>query len=228
VERLEIAGGLRSGKAPAALTLLDGAINNAVTTLTVDATTGYPTAGTLLIDNEAMTYTGVTATTFTGLTRGVLGTAAAAHNDNATVSNYLMVAQGSATTPKLVVTGEGSVGIGTVKPNTTDQPDLLSIVTENSGAMSLSNHMTSSTETSRLIFQRSAGTAANPTDSQRDYILGRLDARGYGAGSFQRAAYIQFEQDGGSGGGDMPGRITFGTTPDGSSSPIELAVRQAP
>jgi hypothetical protein len=39
------------------------------TTLTVNDTTYYPTAGTLYIDNELISYTGKTATTFTGCTR---------------------------------------------------------------------------------------------------------------------------------------------------------------
>ena len=68
---------------------LDGAINNSVTTITVDSTTGFSTpTGTLLIDQETITYTGTTGTTFTGCTRGVSGTgsgAAAAHADNAAV-----------------------------------------------------------------------------------------------------------------------------------------------
>ena len=68
---------------------LNGAINNSVTTITVDSTTGFSTpTGTLLIDQETITYTGTTGTTFTGCTRGVSGTgsgAAASHADNAAV-----------------------------------------------------------------------------------------------------------------------------------------------
>jgi hypothetical protein len=68
---------------------LNGAINNSVTTITVDSTTGFSTpTGTLLIDSETITYTGTSGTTFTGCTRGVSGTgsgAAASHADNAAV-----------------------------------------------------------------------------------------------------------------------------------------------
>jgi hypothetical protein len=68
---------------------LDGAINNSVTTITVDSTSAFSTpTGTLLIDQETITYTGTTGTTFTGCTRGVNGTgsgAAASHADNAAV-----------------------------------------------------------------------------------------------------------------------------------------------
>jgi len=50
-------------------TQLNGALSKTATTVTVDSTTGFPTSGTILIGSEQMTYTGVTSTTFTGVTR---------------------------------------------------------------------------------------------------------------------------------------------------------------
>ena len=47
------------------------ALTTSDTTLNVGDTAGFPTAGTLLIGSEFVTYTGVTATSFTGVTRGV-------------------------------------------------------------------------------------------------------------------------------------------------------------
>jgi hypothetical protein len=67
---------------------LNGAINNAVTTITVDSTTGFSATGNILIDSENISYTGKTSTDFTGCTRGLSGTgsgAAASHADNAAV-----------------------------------------------------------------------------------------------------------------------------------------------
>lgn len=52
------------------------------TTITVTSTSGFPTSGSLLIESEYVTYTGVTATTFTGVTRGVGGTVDAGHAMN--------------------------------------------------------------------------------------------------------------------------------------------------
>lgn len=67
-------------------TLLNGAINDSVTTITVDSTTGFKTGGgSFRINSELIDYTGVTATTFTGCTRGQHGTTAASHLDNAPV-----------------------------------------------------------------------------------------------------------------------------------------------
>lgn len=67
-------------------TLLDGAIDAVVTTITVDSTADFPSAGVMNIGSEKISYTGVTATTFTGCTRGALGTTAASHADNASVT----------------------------------------------------------------------------------------------------------------------------------------------
>ena len=50
-------------------TQLNGALSKTATTVTVDSTTGFPATGTILIGSEQMTYTGVTSTTFTGVTR---------------------------------------------------------------------------------------------------------------------------------------------------------------
>jgi len=67
---------------------LNGAINNAVTTITVDSTTTFSAAGNILIDSENISYTSKNSTQFLGCTRGLSGTgsgAAASHADNATV-----------------------------------------------------------------------------------------------------------------------------------------------
>ena len=68
---------------------LDGAINNSVTTITVDSTTAFSAAGNILIDSENISYTSKNSTQFLGCTRGLSGTgsgAAASHADNATVT----------------------------------------------------------------------------------------------------------------------------------------------
>ena len=48
-------------------------------TINVDSTTGFSSSGTLQINSEIFTYTGITSTTFTGVTRATSSTTAAAH-----------------------------------------------------------------------------------------------------------------------------------------------------
>jgi len=66
---------------------LNGAIDNIVTTITVDSTASFPASGIIDIDSELITYAAKTATDFTGCVRGTNGTTAASHLDNAVVTN---------------------------------------------------------------------------------------------------------------------------------------------
>jgi hypothetical protein len=58
------------------------------TTTTPDAGPAFTSTGTLIIDDEQITYTGKTSTTFTGITRGANGTTASAHADDSMVNQY--------------------------------------------------------------------------------------------------------------------------------------------
>jgi len=79
-------------------------INNSVTTITVDSTVGFPPNGQIIIESEIISYTGITATTFTGLTRGVGSSSAASHNNDVAVKTY--------TIPGGVTTFDPSCGMG--------------------------------------------------------------------------------------------------------------------
>ena len=81
-------------------TELDGSLNadtagtgGSGTAVTVDSTTGFPSAGTIAIASELITYTSKSSTQFLGITRGANGTATAgtsngqAHSTNAVVQN---------------------------------------------------------------------------------------------------------------------------------------------
>jgi hypothetical protein len=79
-------GGIITGAVTTAVS--GGTLSNSNTTVTVTSTTGFTTTGRILIDSETISYTGVTATTFTGCTRGLSGTgsgAAATHANGAAV-----------------------------------------------------------------------------------------------------------------------------------------------
>lgn len=57
------------------------------TTITADDTSDFPAKGRFLIDSEVISYDAKTSTTFTGCTRGLEDTDAAAHTDNTTITN---------------------------------------------------------------------------------------------------------------------------------------------
>lgn len=76
------------------VTTLSANITNVSTTpIQVASTSAFLlTAGCLLIDNELITYTGKTATTFTGITRGAYGSTKAAHTAGAAVTEVQSLA----------------------------------------------------------------------------------------------------------------------------------------
>ena len=59
------------------------------TTINVGSTTGFPSSGTnyFQVGTEEISYTGVTATSFTGITRAVRGSTRSAHSGGATITN---------------------------------------------------------------------------------------------------------------------------------------------
>lgn len=67
------------------VTTLTANINNSVTTIAVASTTNFANAGAVLIGSEIISYTGKTATSFTGCTRGQYSSTAASHLSGAYV-----------------------------------------------------------------------------------------------------------------------------------------------
>ena len=69
----------------------------------------------------------------------------------------------------------------------------------------------------------SRGSNASPTIIQNGDTVGTINARAYDGNSYASMSDINFEVDGAPGDGDMPGRIVFKTSADGSQSPSERA-----
>lgn len=69
--------------------------NNSTSPIQVTSTAEFASAGYLIIEQEVVQYSGKTATTFTGITRGVKGTTNVAHAVNTPVSEAAAVASGT-------------------------------------------------------------------------------------------------------------------------------------
>ena len=119
---------------PIASNTLDGALLNdsagtggSGTSITLDSTANFSaTGGTVLIDSELITYTGVSSPNLTGITRGALGTATAAHNDGATIIEASTYAGWGDATDEIVTILEpgnwsldnfGEILVGTIRNN---------------------------------------------------------------------------------------------------------------
>lgn len=84
------------------LTALTAGVDAIVTTIPVVSTTNFPTVGFITIDAEAISYTGLTATSFTGCTRGADGTTAASHANSATVQHTIVAAHHNASKDEII------------------------------------------------------------------------------------------------------------------------------
>ncbi len=83
---LGVWGGTTAG---AVTSTLDGALTASSSSIVLDDSTGFPSSGTVIIDDERVAYTSNTTGTGTlgGLTRGADNSTAASHSDAATVTN---------------------------------------------------------------------------------------------------------------------------------------------
>ena len=85
-------------------TTLTGNITNVQTTIPVGSTTGFSAVGSLIIGAELITYTGITATSFTGCTRGAAGSPNKAHSLGDAVNGAQTATANTSTTLQLNTT----------------------------------------------------------------------------------------------------------------------------
>ena len=63
-------------------------IDDSETEIDLTSATGFDSTGTVFIDNEQITYTGISTNTLTGCTRGANSTTAASHSNGVTVTQF--------------------------------------------------------------------------------------------------------------------------------------------
>ena len=94
-----------------ATTLTSGITNVSTTPIPVVSTDQFESAGHILIGAELIAYTGKTATTFTGITRGVYGTTNTSHSTSAAVTEALGVASSTSSIAIPFDTTDASNGV---------------------------------------------------------------------------------------------------------------------
>lgn len=94
-------------------TLLTAAIPNSASTadVQVTSTTGFLDAAGIIIGDEILTYTGKTATTFTGITRGAFGSSASSHSIGDAVSEAQVITPPSTLLPIEFTATDASNGV---------------------------------------------------------------------------------------------------------------------
>ena len=156
---------------------LDGGISDSDTSITVDSTAGFETAGTITIGSEDIPYTGKSPTTFTGCSRGG---SAAAHLDGATVTRtkkWYDITRGPGAGGAYATTATENwtatvIGGVLVMTNGVDEPqywELISGVPATIQKMQNLNNFTASTECKSMRAFRSFLVALNVTTSGINY-----------------------------------------------------------
>lgn len=107
-ERLSVAGNAWIGQAkngvyPYLPLVTDNSLTSGATTVNISDSTGTPTFGTVRIDDELISYTGVTSTSLTGCTRGAYGTTATSHSQNSLVQQEILTMGFDSTHPAIFV-----------------------------------------------------------------------------------------------------------------------------
>jgi len=69
-------------------TTLAEALDASETEIDITSSTGFDSTGTIFIENEEITYTGISTNTLTGCTRGANGTTAATHDNGTSVAQF--------------------------------------------------------------------------------------------------------------------------------------------
>jgi len=110
----------------------------------------------------------------------------------------------------------GSVGIGTTTPSGNFE------VSGSTTQMYMSRYSSDTTPTS-YVLRKSRGTEASPTIIVSGDNLGQILFQGYDGSGYSTAASILVDSNGTPGVNDMPGRMLFRVSPDGSASVVTQA-----
>ena len=138
-----------------------------------------------------------------------IGSLVYSHNTNAMV----LTTNGS---ERIRIDSSGNIGMGDAAP---EYPLHLTNDTEANLCIETCND--SATNFAGIRLRKSRGTNSSPTIVSNGDDLAHIFAYGYDGNSYEQSSKIIFEVDNTPGDGDMPGRILFSTTPDGSTSPVE-------
>lgn len=120
-----------------------------------------------------------------------------------------------------IKTGLGVVQLGDSLGIGTAPTSRLHVAQEGATLNPLLENAVSATEGNTLSFRRARGTLASKTLVNNGDYAGHLSFEAWDGSAYRPAAFIEAIVDGTPGTNDMPGRLVFWTTPDGSVTPVE-------
>jgi len=145
-----------------------------------------------------------------------------------TLSGTTLAADGTDTNINLAITPKGSGGLGINGSPTGDLAGStltakFCVKQDESGPVAgfVKANNSAATPGATVYGCRSRGTLVAPTIVQNGDVLATYLGLGFDGTDLAIAADIEFQVDGTPGSDDMPGRILFKTTPDGTQTPVE-------
>lgn len=221
-------------------TTLNGAINNSVTSITVNSQTCFPATGVFAISSEYFIYTASTSTTFT-VTRGAFGSTAISHANGTPVRLSIVAAYHNVHKDAIKAT-QAKIGTGANAPTnntvfrgtgagTSDWGQITNSHVDNSAAIAYSKlNLATSISSGDLATSVITGLTAETTADNADLILIYDDS----AGALRKMTRANFTAGGGGSGTVNTGAANalafypsagttvddaVGATYDGSTSP---------
>jgi hypothetical protein len=221
--------GLPTGATGTVASAGSGSVGTAAVAPTGDPNTGiyFPAADQVAITTGGtqallLAAGAVSNPTFTGTAKFPDGSASAPSITNTgdtdtgvafPADNTVAVTTGG--TERVRVDSSGNVGIGTTSP-------VFQIDVRASGAANTSVQRSSdNTAAPNIVTRKSRGTSTSPTVVSVNDIVGTLTGFGYDGSTYQNAGAIQIAVDDSPGAGDMPGRLMFFATADGTTTLTE-------
>lgn len=157
------------------------------------------------LTGDTMTGTLNISSSFTATGQGVVGGTFTVQGADASVGGSTWVVT------------NGRMGVGTSTPG-----DRIEILSEVTGAVGLQISNYSTTNPIPLInFRSSSGTAAAPALVGNGFLLWRMFSQAHDGSQFRGAARIDAVVDGTPGASDLPSRLAFHTSPDGTATITE-------
>jgi hypothetical protein len=144
--------------------------------------------------------------------------------NNGTGNSFVVNDVASDTSP-FAVAADGKVTIGDptnpAGQTLTSESLLISTDTAVGGQIYVRKSFDGTANAPNVIVMKSRGTAASPVAVQSGDIMGTYQWSAFDGTNYINAVNIQATVDGTPGTNDMPSRMSFSTTPDGSASPVE-------
>lgn len=183
-------------------------------TITVSISTTPSFDGATITSTDGIDYNPGSDTDTDLITVGVTGSPTLFWGESA---NAFKIADG----PGFIIGTDGSLSYVINGSTFNSDMEIHSAAGQDLGGLALQRHDNTALYGAHIVGLRSDGTHAAPTVVSNGDTLFRCIGAGYDGTDYEIAGEIRIEVDGNASNDDMPGRIRFYTTPNGTTTPVQ-------